>query len=91
MGFSTTDKLEEILADIVEHNNVLTVQWVKSHYADDFEHGLSADVAIVNALLAIGCKQRRTKNCRYYYAHWFESGLNLDSPAKRAWGVYAWR
>lgn len=82
MGFSTTDKLEEILADIVEHNNVLTVQWVKSQYADDFEHGLS-DVAIANALLAIGCKQRRTKNCRYYITPTgFGSGLNLDSPAK---------
>lgn len=82
MGFSTTDKLEEILADIVEHNKVLTVQWVKSQYANDFEHGLS-DVAVANALFAIGCKQRRTKNCRYYITPTgFESGLNLDSPAK---------
>jgi len=47
MGFSTTDKLEEVLGDIVEHNKVLTVQWVKRHYADDFEHGLS-DVAIAS-------------------------------------------
>lgn len=82
MGFSTTDKLEEVLSDIVEHNKAITVQWVKSQYADDFEHGLS-DVAVANALLAIGCKQRRTKNCRYYITPTgFESGLNLDSPAK---------
>lgn len=82
MGFSTTDKLEEVLGDIVEQNKVLTVQWVKRHYAEDFEHGLS-DVAIANALLAIDCKQRRTKNCRYYITpNGFASGLTLDSPAK---------
>ncbi|RJG10720.1 hypothetical protein D3879_16060, partial [Pseudomonas cavernicola] len=41
MGFSTTDKLEEVLADVVEANKVLTVKWVKDTYGGDFEHGLS--------------------------------------------------
>lgn len=82
MGFSTTDKLEEVLGEVVEHNKVLTVQWVKKQYAEDFEHGLS-DVAIANTLLAIGCKQRRTKHCRYYITpNGFQSGLTLDSTPK---------
>lgn len=82
MGFSTTDKLEEILADVVEQNKVLTVQWVKSAFSGEFDHGLS-DIAIANALLAIGCKQRRTKTCRYYITpNGFESHLSLESTPK---------
>lgn len=65
MGFSTTDKLEEVLSDIVEANAVLTVKWVKQRYADDFEHGLS-DMAVANALLAMGCIQRKTTKHRFY-------------------------
>ena len=82
MGFSTTDRLEEVLSDIVEANAVLTVKWVKQQYADEFEHGLS-DTAIVNALLEMGCKQRRTKAQRYYITPFgFESNLSLNSTSK---------
>ena len=82
MGFSTTDKLEEVLCDLVETQKVLTVKLIKERYAEDFDHGLS-DMAIANALLAMGCKQRRTKHCRYYItATGFESGLSMDSTAK---------
>ncbi|AGA87646.1 primase-helicase family protein [Stutzerimonas stutzeri] len=82
MGFSTTDKLEDVLSDVVEANAVLTVKWVKQQYADEFEHGLS-DMAVANALLNMGCKQRKTKLQRYYVTPFgFESGINLDSTAK---------
>jgi len=82
MGFSTTDKLEEVLSGVVEANAVLTVKWVKQQYADEFEHGLS-DTAIVNALLEMGCKQRRTKAQRYYITPFgFESNLSLNSTSK---------
>ena len=82
MGFSTTDKLEEVLSGVVEANAVLTVKWVKQQYADEFDHGLS-DTAIVNALLEMGCKQRRTKAQRYYITPFgFESNLSLNSTSK---------
>lgn len=82
MGFSTTDRLEEVLSDVVEANAVLTVKWVKQRYADDFEHGLS-DMAVANALLAMGCKQRKTKLQRYYITPFgFESNFSLNSTAK---------
>lgn len=82
MGFSTTDKLEEVLSSVVEANAVLTLKWVKTKYADDFDHGLS-DMAIANALLNMGCKQRKTKLQRYYITPaGFESGLSLTSTAK---------
>ncbi len=82
LGFTTTDKLEDVITEIVDANKVLTVQWIKTEYGEDFEHGLS-DVAIANVLLNIGCKQRRTKSCRYYITPFgFESGLSLESTGK---------
>lgn len=65
MGFSTTDKLEDVLSAVVEANPVLTVKWVKQQYADEFEHGLS-DMAVANALMSIGCIQRKTTRHRFY-------------------------
>lgn len=82
MGFSTTDKLEDILTAVVEANAVITVKWVKEHCANDFEHPLT-DVAIANGLLSMGCQQRRTKHQRYYITPFgFESGLTIDATAK---------
>jgi len=82
MGFSTTDKLEEVMSGVIEQNKVLTVQWVKSAFSDDFDHVLS-DMAVANALLAVGCKQRRTKTCRYYITPaGFEAGLSQESTPK---------
>ncbi|QTS84934.1 hypothetical protein JLK41_16595 [Ectopseudomonas khazarica] len=82
MGFSTTDKLEDVLSAVVEANSVLTVKWVKQKYADEFEHGLS-EMAIANALLKMGCIQRKTKHQRYYITSFgFESGITLTSTAK---------
>lgn len=82
MGFSTADKLEDVLSAVVETNAALTVKWVKQHYADEFEHGLS-DVAVANSLLNMGCKQRKTKLQRYYITPFgFESGLTLESKTK---------
>lgn len=79
MGFSTTDKLEELLSDVVEHHKVITVKWIKEQFADDFDHVLS-DMMIVSALMTLDCKQRRTSTVRYYITpNGFESGLTLKS------------
>ncbi|MEA9996197.1 DUF5906 domain-containing protein [Pseudomonas sp. 10B1] len=82
MGFSSSDKLEDLLADVVEKNKVLTVKAIKDTFAGEFDHGLT-DMAVASALLAIGCKQRRTKLKRYYITPFgFESGLSVESTAK---------
>ena len=82
MGFSTTDKLEDVLSAVAESNKVLTVKWVKANYADEFEHSLS-DVSVANALLNMNCKQRKTKFQRFYITPFgFESGITLASTAK---------
>ena len=82
MGFSTADKLEELLAIAVEKSKVLTVKSVKAAFDSEFDHNLS-DMAVVNVLLALDCKQRRTKNQRYYITPLgLQSGLSDTSTAK---------
>lgn len=87
MGFSSADKLEDLLSAVAESNKVLTVKWVKAHCADEFDHGLS-DMAVANALLNMGCKQRKTKLQRFYITPFgFESGLTLASTTKELEGA----
>lgn len=87
MGFSSADKLEDLLSAVAESNKVLTVKWVKDHYADEFDHGLS-DMAVANALLNMDCKQRKTKLQRFYITPFgFESGLTLASTTKELEGA----
>lgn len=82
MGFSSADKLEDLLAEVVEKNKVLTVKGIKDAFLSEFDHGLN-DMAVANVLLAVGCKQRRTKAQRYYITPFgFESGLTVESTAK---------
>ncbi|MCY1282311.1 hypothetical protein D9M70_311440 [compost metagenome] len=82
MGFSTADKLEELLADVVEKNKVLTVRWIKDALEREFDHPLS-DMSVANTLLNLGCKQRRTKSQRYYITPFgFESGLTTESAPR---------
>ena len=82
MGFSTTDKLEEVLAAAIEKNQVITVKWVKDQYGNEFEHGLS-DMAIANALLAIGCQQRKTTTHRFYITPTgIDAGLSTATAPK---------
>lgn len=65
MGFSTADKLEEMLEEIIETSPVITVRWVQENCRMAFEN-LPSDPIVANALMALGCKQRRTKSQRYY-------------------------
>lgn len=82
MGFSTTEKLEEVLVTAIENNPVITVKWVKDHYGSEFDHGLS-DMAIANALLAVGCQQRKTTTHRFYITPTgIESGLSRTTAPK---------
>ncbi|MFV1943669.1 primase-helicase family protein [Pseudomonas luteola] len=82
MGFSTVDKLEESIKDYVEENKVVTVKHIKLMFDSDYEHGLQETV-VASTLMALGCKQRRTKHTRFYITPFgFESGLTLDSSAK---------
>jgi len=82
MGFSSADKLEELLTDMVEKSMVLTVKGIKDCYSNEFEHSLT-DMAVAGVLLAVGCKQRRTKHQRYYITPLgFENGLSAESTAK---------
>ena len=87
MGFSTTDKLEEILSTAIEKNQVITVKWVKDLYGNEFDHGLS-DMAIANALLAIGCQQRKTTTHRFYITPTgIASGLSTSTAPKELLGL----
>lgn len=83
MGFSTTDKLEELLSDVVEHHKVITIKWIKNQFADEFERGLT-DMAIANALLTMGCIQRRSNSTKFYITPFGKShGLGTHSkPAE---------
>ncbi|MFG0867337.1 primase-helicase family protein [Pseudomonas sp. FYR_7] len=82
MGFSSADKLEELLTEMVENNMVLTVKSIKDSFSSEFDHSLT-DMAVAGVLLAVGCKQRRTKHQRYYITPLgFENGLSAESTAK---------
>lgn len=82
MGFSTTDKLEEILSAVIEKNKVISIRWVKDKYGSDFEHGLS-DMTVANALLAMGCQLRRTTEQRLYITPaGFAAGLSVATAPK---------
>ena len=82
MGFSSADKLEDLMSEVVEKNKVLTVKAIKDAFLSEFDHRLT-DMAVANVLLAVGCKQRRTKAQRYYITPFgFESGLTVESTAK---------
>lgn len=82
MGFSTADKLEELLMNAVEKSKVLTVKSIKATFDSEFDHALS-DMAIVNVLLALGCKRRNTKLQRYYITPFgFQTGLSENSTTK---------
>jgi hypothetical protein len=82
MGFSPTDRLEEILTPVAENNKVITVKWVKDSFGSEFDHGLS-DMVIANALLAMGCVQRKTTTHRFYITPvGLQSGLSTASAPK---------
>ena len=82
MGFHTTDKLKEMLEEVVEQNTVVTVKWVKDNYEQLFDNGLS-EMAIASTLLGLGCRQRRTKVQRYYITPLgFKSGLSPSTAPK---------
>lgn len=82
LGFTTTDKLEDVLTNYVEGNKVLTVQHVKDSFADSFDHGLT-DVAIANALMQMGCVSKRSNSQRFYITpKGSESGLSAATPPK---------
>lgn len=65
MGFSTEDRIEELLLPIIEENPVLTLQWVKGKIAGNFERAVS-DTTIASALFSSGCKQKKTNTQRLY-------------------------
>ncbi|MGP5713291.1 primase-helicase family protein [Vreelandella alkaliphila] len=65
MGFSTEDRLEELLLPIIEEHPVLTLQWVKGKIAGNFERAVS-DTTIASALFSSGCKQKKTNTQRLY-------------------------
>lgn len=82
MGFSTTDKLEEILATVVDSSNVVTVRYIKDNFSSEFDRPL-ADLSIANTLLSIGCIQKRTTSQRYYITPLGSvAGLNVTSTPK---------
>ena len=82
MGFSTTDKLEEILATVVDSSNVVTVRYIKDNFSSEFDRPL-ADLSIANTLLSIGCIQKRTTSQRYYITPLGSvAGLNETSTPK---------
>ncbi|MDV5388474.1 primase-helicase family protein [Pseudomonas juntendi] len=82
LGFTTTDKLEDVLASVVRANQVLTVQALKNGFADNFEHGLT-DVAVANALLGMGCVSKRSNTQRFYITpSGLHAGLSTKTPPK---------
>jgi hypothetical protein len=65
LGFSMTDRLTEMLTEIVDSSNVLTTKWLRSRFTSSFDEKIS-DVAIANALLGMGCQRTRSNTQRYY-------------------------
>ncbi len=65
MGFSTADKLEEVLTAAIESTNVITLRSIKDSYAAEFDKPLT-DMAITSVLLSLGCQKKNTKAQRYY-------------------------
>lgn len=83
MGFSTEDRLEELLLPIIEENPVLTLQWVKGKIAGNFDRSVS-DVAIASALLKSGCKDKRGSSQKYYITpKGLEEGFSKTTPPKQ--------
>ena len=82
LGFTTTDKLENVLGNVIASNSVLTVQMLKDSFSDSFEYGLT-DVAVANALLGIGCISKRSNSQRYYITpKGIQEGLTTKTPPK---------
>ncbi len=82
LGFTTTDKLEDVLKGVVNSNEVLTVQRLKDSFADNFEHGLT-DVSVANALMGLGCISKRSNTARFYITPLgLASGLSAQTPPK---------
>lgn len=82
MGFSTADKLEELLCGFIDTNQVVTVKQIKSTFDSEFDRPLS-DMAVVSALITLNCKQKKTKHQRYYITPLgFQSGLSDNATAK---------
>ena len=80
LGFTTTDKLEDVLGNVIASNSVLTVQMLKDSFSDSFEYGLT-DVAVANALLGIGCISKRSNSQRYYITpKGIQEGLQKHRP-----------
>lgn len=65
MGFSTADKLEEVLTSAVESTNVITLRYIKDSFSSEFDKPLT-DMAITSVLLSLGCQKKNTKAQRYY-------------------------
>lgn len=65
MGFSTADKLEEVLTAAIESTNVITLRYIKDSYSAEFDKPIT-DMAITSVLLSLGCKMKKTKLQRYY-------------------------
>ncbi|MGO2241010.1 MAG: primase-helicase family protein [Halomonas sp.] len=83
MGFSTTDRLEEILSSVIETHPVLSVQWVKSKIDGDFEKGIS-EINIASALLSLGCKMKRGSSQKYYITpKGLEDGYSTATPPRQ--------
>lgn len=82
LGFTTTDKLEDVLSSYVDGNKVITLKQVKDCFEDSFDHGLS-DTAIANALMNMGCISKRSNTQRYYITpKGLESDLNTTTAPK---------
>ena len=65
MGFSTADKLEEVLTAAIESTNVITLRYIKDSFSSEFDKPLT-DMAIISVLLSLGCQKKNTKLQRYY-------------------------
>lgn len=83
MGFSTEDRIEELLLPIIEENSVLTLKLVKDKIAGNFEKGVS-DAVVASALLRLGCKQKRGTTQKYYITpKGLEEGFSEATPPKQ--------
>lgn len=82
LGFTTEDKISELIASIIESETVVTISMIKDRLTASFSN-IPSDVTIASTLMGQGCIRKQTNARRYYITpNGLASGLSTSTTPK---------